>query len=743
MGNLTRSFSTLLAVVGIVLPSSGLACQDYSNSPVASDSIAISASESWGGTVFADATQVLVVMRDTMAIFNRSSLNTLSLIGTYPLPSYTRASAYNSPYLVVGTDISPRLAIYNCSSGGVSEVANFPLATSVRSLALQWPNLYLADSEGIKVWDVSSPESPSLVGVADHIPEPYPGAIAVQGNYLYAATPNLHVYSLGDPTAPTLVAEIDSIITAVPPTTGFVVSENTAYVSGSAGASGLEYWALGIVDISDPVNPFLLSAPVGSWGNSTRAVRAVDGQYLYTSLASSYDWGGFAGVEVLEISDPASPVAVGQILVQRDDTWMLGIIDSTVVFTGSDPSSSSTTVYSAELQCGASSTFTIAPDGTGSFPTIQDAIDAADPGDIIRLLDGTFSGPGNRDLNFFGKSISLVSVSGSPFSCVIDCGGTASEPHRGIVFESSETMGASLEGVTIQGGWFETGGAIRISNGSSPRIRDCRILDCTATSGGAIAITDGSLARIEGSLIAGNQAELGSALYLESSSVEVIQCTLSENNSSVACIFGIGAAMQLINTSVAFNGPGSAVASFESTASLSCCDVYGNQGGDFTYDFDGALGQDGNISVDPLFCGSSESEFSLVPWSICLPESELNPCGELIGAYSVGEDCELVAASDSHTQVGSVCKLTVSSNPFYPNTTVSFITPGRSHVTLDILDVSGRRIRRLAMGSLAVGAHSYIWDGRNDRGQVLASGLYLCRLTVGSAVSTRKLVLLH
>ena len=66
-------------------------------------------------------------------------------------------------------------------------------------------------------------------------------------------------------------------------------------------------------------------------------------------------------------------------------------------------------------------TYTVAPDGSGDFPTIQAALDAAISGDRIELNDGTFLGPGNRDLDFQGKAITLTAQSGDPAACLIDC----------------------------------------------------------------------------------------------------------------------------------------------------------------------------------------------------------------------------------------------------------------------------------------------------------------------------------
>jgi pectin methylesterase-like acyl-CoA thioesterase len=52
-------------------------------------------------------------------------------------------------------------------------------------------------------------------------------------------------------------------------------------------------------------------------------------------------------------------------------------------------------------------TYVVSPDGSGDFPTIQAAIDAAVDGGIIELTDGTFTGDGNRDIDYAGKSITV------------------------------------------------------------------------------------------------------------------------------------------------------------------------------------------------------------------------------------------------------------------------------------------------------------------------------------------------
>ena len=75
------------------------------------------------------------------------------------------------------------------------------------------------------------------------------------------------------------------------------------------------------------------------------------------------------------------------------------------------------------------------PDGTGEAPTIQACIDSLTwSGDIIELMDGVYTGEGNRDLYTSGRNFLLRSQSGNPANCIIDVQGTEEEWHWGIVF---------------------------------------------------------------------------------------------------------------------------------------------------------------------------------------------------------------------------------------------------------------------------------------------------------------------
>lgn len=81
-------------------------------------------------------------------------------------------------------------------------------------------------------------------------------------------------------------------------------------------------------------------------------------------------------------------------------------------------------------------------------------------------------------------------------------------------------------------------------------------------------------------------------------------------------------------------------------------------------------------------------------------------------------------------------------NPFNPRTRIEYQLPARAMVRLDVFDASGRLVRRLIDGLRAAGPGSVEWDGRDQKGAPVGSGVYLYRLGYGSHQISRKMVLL-
>lgn len=82
-------------------------------------------------------------------------------------------------------------------------------------------------------------------------------------------------------------------------------------------------------------------------------------------------------------------------------------------------------------------------------------------------------------------------------------------------------------------------------------------------------------------------------------------------------------------------------------------------------------------------------------------------------------------------------------NPFNPSTTIKYHIPKTTVIELVVYDAAGKKIRTLYSGNANPGIHTTVWDGKNDSGRDIASGIYFYRLVAGDFVQTRKLVLLR
>jgi hypothetical protein len=82
-------------------------------------------------------------------------------------------------------------------------------------------------------------------------------------------------------------------------------------------------------------------------------------------------------------------------------------------------------------------------------------------------------------------------------------------------------------------------------------------------------------------------------------------------------------------------------------------------------------------------------------------------------------------------------------NPFNPRTTLVFDLPTPGTTRLEIFDLRGRRVRTLMSTSLGAGPHQRTWDGLDDTGKSVASGVYSARLTHPEGIRTRRLTLVR
>ncbi len=167
-------------------------------------------------------------------------------------------------------------------------------------------------------------------------------------------------------------------------------------------------------------------------------------------------------------------------------------------------------------------------------PTIQAGINAAVDGDTVLVADGWYAGPGNHNIDFLGKAITVRSENG-PAACTIDC----MDEGRGFIFQNGEGEESVLEGFTIRNGRIQYQGAGIYCLNSSPTI-----------SGNTL---DSNFA----AAIMGVERGLGGAIYLEGSSAKIIGNTFTDNETETAWsggTYGYGGAIYATGCSLEITG---------------------------------------------------------------------------------------------------------------------------------------------------------------------------------------------
>jgi hypothetical protein len=110
------------------------------------------------------------------------------------------------------------------------------------------------------------------------------------------------------------------------------------------------------------------------------------------------------------------------------------------------------------------------------------------------------------------------------------------------------------------------------------------------------------------------------------------------------------------------------------------------------------------------------------------------------GGYS--NEASASASTDTEPIVFRNRLLQNSPNPFNPETEIRFELAATSDVSITVFDAVGRLIRVLEGGNRPAGVHAVRWNGRDDSGQPVSSGVYFYRMKSSNFDQTRKMVLL-
>jgi predicted outer membrane repeat protein len=171
---------------------------------------------------------------------------------------------------------------------------------------------------------------------------------------------------------------------------------------------------------------------------------------------------------------------------------------------------------------------TVDDDGPADFNNIQAAIDDANKQDTVEIQSGRYTGPGNRDINFKGKVITVRSTDPNDpnvvAATIIDC----NEIPHAFIFTSRERPFSVLAGLTIINAFSSTRDSAIYCRNAGPTIKNCTIAPNSEKSGIAISCDHGSPI-ISGCSFANNATQMGSSLYYGYSSSTITECVFSDN----------------------------------------------------------------------------------------------------------------------------------------------------------------------------------------------------------------------
>lgn len=430
----------------------------------------------------------------------------------------------------------------------------------------------------------------------------------------------------------------------------------------------------------------------------------------------------------------------------------------------------------------------------GGEMTLQDCVSAgnvsfSDGGACFVTNSAQFAFQGCQFMENIGEYGGAISSTSSGVLTLQGCTFTDNEgTNNGGAIRSNSEL--DLEGCQFTGNSGDGGGAIScvthvtltncdlISNhaddqggavqSGSTEVDSCTFIDNTGVSGGALrcvgAVTvsdswflgnsctsEGGDMWISGNLdisrctFAGGSAGAGAAVRsLDNHGGLIVSCTFYGSSSGNGCLYFSGSEPIIRNTVIAFGVGGGAIGG-SGSPTLTCCNIYGNEGGDWNGMISEQFGLAGNISLDPWFCTPEEGDFTLHEDSPCVAYSEPNPECDQIGAWPVG--CIPMAIPGNKTTSGnaSVRLDLLSENPNTGDRIVLQSVTGSAGLAGDlaIYDASGRMVKVLHSGQLREGIQVHSWDAVDSHGRRASPGVYFARLGNGTEAVTRCLIVIR
>ncbi len=399
-----------------------------------------------------------------------------------------------------------------------------------------------------------------------------------------------------------------------------------------------------------------------------------------------------------------------------------------------------------------------------TFATVQAALLASAPGDTVEVAAGVYSPSTNGEVFPLMLDTDDVLLLGAGMGLsILDAERTAS------VLVKEDSSGGRVSGFTITGGDADLGGGIRVID-SRIEIDHNLVYDNSAlTRGSGIFIFRESEAWIHHNVVWDNfdrdLVDSGDPHGVEYRflAVGVFEHNLVGRTDSNGLLIG-GSAQPIVRHSIFVEngmadperrGRGICAVSDQEPIiyhnlfhdnEIAALLIYGlNLSATEANDHDANDQVYNNLDGDPLFVDVENDDWHLLPASPAIdagdPSLPGDPDGTVADLGPFYYDQSSVAAPGLPDL--RPWRVSVYPNPFNPTTHIHFSHTDDAAVQVNVVDLRGRLVRTLFSGELAAGSTRWRWDGRDDRGDAVASGVYLVHARGDTRATTTPMLLLR
>lgn len=389
----------------------------------------------------------------------------------------------------------------------------------------------------------------------------------------------------------------------------------------------------------------------------------------------------------------------------------------------------------------------------GEAPTIGSALSASTAGDSVVVDSGTYAPSTNGETFPLTIPADVILLGAGRDDCIVDAEGSASV----LWFDGGAPI---VRGFRFRGGSADRGGGAQILSGS-PEISDCLFLQNQALRRGAGINIQGTAApwihhNVVWESFDSNITHPGDphGIQFGESSTGLAEHNLIGRGDSNGLLVGEFAAPVIRHNIFFENGidgvrgrgicnlgdPTTVVSHNLFFGNSIAAMVIPNPAGGFL-DLSGSAASSldagdpiyGNIDGDPRLVSPGLLIFQLFGDSPAIDAGDPSLAGDPDGSVAdLGPYYYPIAVGETPDSPGLTRLLPSFPNPFNPRTQLRFELARSADVELEVLDLRGRRVRSLGGGALPMGVHSLVWDGTNDRGETVASGVYIVHLATST-----------